>query len=114
MAGSNAISANYTGDTMFGPSTSAVLSQMVNQASTTVTLTSSSNPSGTGQPVTFTGSVTPNHPGERVILQQETPAGDWRDRLIKVLWSYTLVLLDQPGLAQSAYWWSSALPYSSR
>ena len=28
--------------------------------------------------------------------------GDWRDRLIKVLWSYIQILFDQPGLAQSA------------
>src|ERR1700756_4058861 len=33
----------------------------------------------TGQPVTFTGSVTPNHAGERVILQEENNAGNWRD-----------------------------------
>lgn len=28
--------------------------------------------------------------------------GDWRERLVTVLWSYTEVLLEQPGLAQSA------------
>jgi len=32
----------------------------------------------TAQPVTFTGSVTPNHAGERVVLQAETQSGDWR------------------------------------
>ena len=30
-----------------------------------------------------------------------TAAGDWRDRLITVLWSYTSILFGQPGLAQS-------------
>ena len=61
--GVSSITANYTGDTMFGPSTSAVLSQMVNQASTTITLSASSNPSGTGQPVTFTATVAAVSPG---------------------------------------------------
>ena len=28
--------------------------------------------------------------------------GDWRERLVTVLWSYTAVLLEHPGLAQSA------------
>jgi AcrR family transcriptional regulator len=38
----------------------------------------------------------------QVDLSPVTAAGDWRDRLIMVLWSYTLILLEQPGLAQSA------------
>jgi len=38
----------------------------------------------------------------QVDLSPVTAAGHWRDRLIKVLWSYTLILLEQPGLAQSA------------
>ncbi len=38
----------------------------------------------------------------RVDLSPVTAAGDWRDRLIEVLWSYTLILFEQPGLAQSA------------
>ena len=38
----------------------------------------------------------------QVDLGPVTAAGDWRDRLITVLWSYTAVLFEQPGLAQSA------------
>jgi AcrR family transcriptional regulator len=38
----------------------------------------------------------------RVDLSPVTASGDWRDRLITVLWSYTAILFEQPGLAQSA------------
>jgi len=38
----------------------------------------------------------------QVDLTPVTAAGDWRDRLIEVLWSYTRILFEQPGLAQSA------------
>jgi AcrR family transcriptional regulator len=38
----------------------------------------------------------------QVDLSPVTAAGDWRDRLIKVLWSYIGILFEQPGLAQSA------------
>lgn len=44
-----------------------------------VDMTASTTSAVTGQPVTFTGSVTPNHAFERVVLQQETASGDWRD-----------------------------------
>jgi AcrR family transcriptional regulator len=37
----------------------------------------------------------------RVDLSPVTAAGDWRDRLITVLTSYTTILFGQPGLAQS-------------
>ena len=37
----------------------------------------------------------------QVDLTPVTAAGDWRDRLIRVLWSYTRILFEQPGLAQS-------------
>jgi tetracycline repressor-like protein len=37
----------------------------------------------------------------QVDLSPATAAGDWRDRLITVLWSYTSILFGQPGLAQS-------------
>jgi|HubBroStandDraft_3_1064219.scaffolds.fasta_scaffold123609_1 AcrR family transcriptional regulator len=37
----------------------------------------------------------------QVDLSPVTGPGDWRDRLIKILWSYTEVLIGQPGLAQS-------------
>ena len=35
-------------------------------------------------------------------LSPVTAEGDWRERLIAVLWSYTVVLAEHPGLAQSA------------
>jgi hypothetical protein len=65
-AGSNSITASYSGNTMFGPSTSAILSQMVNQASTTVTLSASANPAGVGQSLTFTAAVAAVSPGAGV------------------------------------------------
>jgi AcrR family transcriptional regulator len=37
-----------------------------------------------------------------VDLTPITAAGDWRDRLVSVLSSYTAVLIEHPGLAQSA------------
>lgn len=37
-----------------------------------------------------------------VDLRPVTATGDWRDRLVRVLTSYTTVLFDHPGLAQSA------------
>ncbi len=37
----------------------------------------------------------------QVDLSPVTAPGDWRERLIKVLWSYTGILFEQPGLAQS-------------
>ena len=61
-AGLHSITAAYSGDTSFNAS-SATLTQTVNQDSTTTTLVSSVNPSAFGQPVTFTGTVTPNAPG---------------------------------------------------
>jgi AcrR family transcriptional regulator len=36
-----------------------------------------------------------------VDLSPVTAPGDWRDRLTAVLWSYTRILLEQPGLAPS-------------
>ena len=37
----------------------------------------------------------------QVDLGPVTAAGDWRERLIAILWSYTNILFGQPGLAQS-------------
>ena len=56
-AGSHSITAKYNGDTNFAGSTSAALTQTVNQASTTTALVSGTNPSAFGQTVTFTASV---------------------------------------------------------
>ena len=49
------------------------------RVSALVSAAASTNTALTGQPVTFTGSVTPNHAGERVVLQEETADGNWHD-----------------------------------
>jgi len=64
--GDRQITAVYGGDTTFAPSTSAVLTQKVDKASTTVALTSSLNPSTAGQAVTFTAKVAAVAPGAGV------------------------------------------------
>jgi AcrR family transcriptional regulator len=38
----------------------------------------------------------------QVDLSPVTAPGDWQERLIEVLWSYTRILFERPGLAQSA------------
>ncbi|MGC8641029.1 MAG: beta strand repeat-containing protein [Isosphaeraceae bacterium] len=55
--GTHSITAVYGGDSTFATSTSTALSQTVNQASTTTSLTSSANPGAVGQTVTFTATV---------------------------------------------------------
>ena len=64
-AGSQAITAVYGGDINFTGSTSAALTQVVNQDATTTKLTSSANPSSYGQSVTFTATVGAVYPGQR-------------------------------------------------
>jgi len=56
---------SYSGDASFIGSTSSVFTQTVNQAasSSIVTLTSGSNPSSIGQPLTFTAVVSPQFTG---------------------------------------------------
>ena len=49
------------------------------RVSALVSLAASTTTAVTGQPVTFTGSVTPNHPFERVVLQEQGADGNWRD-----------------------------------
>jgi hypothetical protein len=44
-----------------------------------VSIAPSTTSAVTGQPVTFTGTVTPNHAFERVVLQEQTNSGEWRD-----------------------------------
>ncbi|MGB8540740.1 MAG: Ig-like domain-containing protein [Candidatus Acidiferrales bacterium] len=56
--GTHNIIATYQGSASFTGSPSAVLTQTVNQSSTTTSLTSSLNPSTAGQSVTFTATVT--------------------------------------------------------
>jgi hypothetical protein len=61
-AGSHRITATYGGDANFSVS-AATLTQMVNPASTTTNLVSSSNPAVFGQPVNFTATVVAVAPG---------------------------------------------------
>jgi len=58
--GTHSITAQYSGDATHTSSTSSALSQAVNKASTTITLTSDSNPSKSGRLVTFTATVSPS------------------------------------------------------
>jgi hypothetical protein len=55
--GTDQLTATYTGDSFSGKSTSAVLTEQVNPASTTTSVGSSINPVSQGQPVTFTATV---------------------------------------------------------
>jgi hypothetical protein len=55
--GTHSIVAIYSGDTNTQGSTSATLAQTINAVSTTTTLSSSLNPSATGQIVTFTAAI---------------------------------------------------------
>jgi len=57
-AGTNSLTAVYGGSAASAPSISAPVSQVVKPANTTITLTSSKNPSNSGQSVTFTAMVT--------------------------------------------------------
>jgi hypothetical protein len=55
----HAVTAVYSADAVFGASTSNSLSQIVNKANSTTTVTSSLNPSRVANTVTFTARVTP-------------------------------------------------------
>jgi hypothetical protein len=57
-AGTQAITATYSGDSNFSGSTSPTLDQVVNKASTSISVTSTPNPSSFNQQVTFTATVT--------------------------------------------------------
>jgi hypothetical protein len=67
--GPHSISAAFSGDTSFIAKISAPFAQTINKASSTTALAASPNPSVTGQPVTFTASVSAVAPGSG------TPAG---------------------------------------
>jgi len=58
-AGTHSLTAQYGGDPTHAASTSAAVSQVINPASTSITLVSSLNPSVQTQSVTFTVTVTP-------------------------------------------------------
>lgn len=68
--GQHSITAVYVGNSNFDPSTSPVLTQTVNKASTATFVTSSANPSVFGQSVTFTATVNVLAPGSGM------PTGD--------------------------------------
>jgi uncharacterized repeat protein (TIGR01451 family) len=78
--GSHTITAVYSGDGNFQPSTGNVV-QTVNKAHSTTTVTSSVNPSVVGQPVTFTATVSTVAPGAGTpsgtvqFLDNGTPVG---------------------------------------
>lgn len=59
-AGTNLLTATYGGDTADSGSTSSTLTQTVSQAPTMISVLSSPNPSGPGQSVTFTVTVSPS------------------------------------------------------
>jgi hypothetical protein len=61
--GSHNITVSYGGDANFAASTSTILTQVVDQASTTTTLVGAPNPANVGQTVTFTATVAPVSPG---------------------------------------------------
>jgi hypothetical protein len=61
--GADSVTAVYKGNADFSGSISSALRQVVNQATSTVTLTSSQNPSNVGQSVTFTATVAPQFSG---------------------------------------------------
>jgi phospholipase C len=58
--GSNSITAAYGGDSLNGKSTSSVLKEIVNAATITLALSSSPNPSNSGQSVKFTATLMSN------------------------------------------------------
>jgi hypothetical protein len=62
-AGSHAITAVYGGGGNFLPSTSPVLTEVVNKATSTSAVSSSLNPSTFGKPITFTATVASSHGG---------------------------------------------------
>jgi hypothetical protein len=62
--GTHSISASYAGDSSYtGSSSASNLSQVINKASTTVSLSSSKNPAARGTVLTFTATVRVTAPG---------------------------------------------------
>ncbi len=64
--GSHALTAVYSGSASFAASTSAVVTQVVNAGNSTTSLTSTPNPSTTGQAVTLTATVSAVAPATAV------------------------------------------------
>ncbi len=63
-AGSHAITAVYSGDPDFNPSTSDVLTETVSKAPTTLALSASANPVVYGQPLTLTATISTTATGQ--------------------------------------------------
>jgi len=61
--GTHSLTAVYNGNANYASSTSNVVTQVVNKATTTTAVVSSQNPSTVGQSVTFTATVTPQFSG---------------------------------------------------
>src|SRR5262249_28414937 len=61
--GTHSISASYSGDANFSGSTTPAITQTVDQADTTTSISSSLNPSVFGQSLTFTATVSAVSPG---------------------------------------------------
>ena len=70
--GSHTITAAYSGDANFAPSMSPALTQTVNQAATTTTLSSSLNPARYGQQITLTATVSGSSPSGNVTFTDTT------------------------------------------
>jgi len=97
--GSHAVTAIYTGSDNFLPSTSPVLSETVDQASTSTTITSSKNPSNIYAAVTFTAQV--------------SAAGSVPNGYVKFFVDdigYAPILLDASGQAAQTYQFLTAGP----
>jgi hypothetical protein len=76
VVGTHSITAQYSGDGNHSGSTSSVLSQTVNKASSTTTVTSDSNPSKSGRTVTFKATVSSSTAtGTVQFLDGSTPLG---------------------------------------
>ena len=88
-AGRHTLIAIYSGTGLYGPSTSTTLTQTVAKASTITTLSSSANPSVTGQSIVFTAALGVQSPGTG------TPAG----MIQFVLGSYTYNAMITNGMA---------------
>lgn len=71
-AGSHTLTASYGGDTKDSPSTSAALTEVVNPATTALTLISSSNPATAGTAITFVATLSSNGnlPSGQLLLQE--------------------------------------------
>jgi hypothetical protein len=61
--GATAVSATYAGNSTYGSSTSNQVTQQVNMANTTTSVTNAPNPANVGQSVTFTATVAAAAPG---------------------------------------------------